>query len=474
MSAAELHTESLISDGTQAGEEPETEAVAEIESNEEIPSGELRTNQNTVDNARSQRLTMDEIEKLKKGSTSAGQDIITQLLESHTALDQKTAFSLAKYKLRKRKKYLRRFTVLPLDVSMLTTYMLDQKDPARIMELNDEMLGLIGCWANVHNGGHAFDPPGASASSYRGRWLVVDETGGLLVATMAERMGILYPDPDESCSKPTVADPEHSMSATNTTLTLLHANAQPNLSLLKYFNFDPSEPPSNHPLTTNLKTLSWLQLLCPSQDPIYNEPPANIPPAEFATWKSSRRTVHHRKRRRYERTRRVVDEARAGGFDGLVVATTTDPASVLRHAVPLLAGGAPVVVYAPSLGPLAALSDLYSTARRTAFLSFRREAGADAEPSVEDFPVDPSLLFSPTVQTSRVRAWQVLPGRTHPMMTSRGGAVGYIFHAIRGIRDVDRYVEAHGKVGKKRRKVQENNWDTQESNNNEMKAETVV
>ncbi|KAI5297771.1 sphingolipid homeostasis protein orm1, partial [Ascosphaera pollenicola] len=208
VSAAELHTESLMLDGGGAPDEVDDVAGAiagEGGENPSTPSAtitpvpanpEERNNRETLDNPSTQSMTVEEIEKLKSGMSQAGQAIINQLMESHSAIDKKTAFSLAKYKLRKRKKYLRRFSIEPLDVVNLTQWMLHQKDPARIMELNDEMLGLIGCWANVHNGGDAFGG-GPLDLGATGRWLVVDDTGGLVVAAMAERMGILYPETRE-------------------------------------------------------------------------------------------------------------------------------------------------------------------------------------------------------------------------------------------------------------------------------------
>ncbi|KAI5281010.1 tRNA (adenine(58)-N(1))-methyltransferase non-catalytic subunit trm6, partial [Ascosphaera aggregata] len=403
VSAAELHTESLMLDGGSAPDEID-EVAAEGETalkSTSSPIGtptsvdpEKRNNRETFDTPSTQSMTVDEIEKLKRGMSQAGQAIINQLMESHSAIDQKTAFSLAKYKLRKRKKYLKRFSVAPLDVANLTEWMLHQKDPSRIMELNNEMLGLIGCWANVHNGGDAFGRVANGISTslpHTGRWLVVDDTGGLLVAAMAERMGILHSETirqergsygetttttNAAAATPATA-PKRSficgMSATNTTLTLIHTNSQPNLSLLKYFNFDNTDPMETHPLHTNLKTLSWMQLLSPESDPLYaNEPPV-VPDETLASWKPNKRGMYHRKRRRWQRIRSVVDETRCGGFDGLVVASLLDPVSVLRNTVPLLAGSAHVVVYSPNVEPLTNLSDLYSSARRSAYLAMQQQ-----------------------------------------------------------------------------------------------------
>jgi hypothetical protein len=155
-----------------------------------------------------------------------------------------------------------------------------------------------------------------------------------------------------------------------------------------------------------------------------------------------------------------VDEGRAGNFDGLIVSTLLEPASVLKTMVPLLAGSAPVVVYSPTVESLVELTDMYSTARRTAFINKKRELesqssegeAVDLSSLHEEFVVDPTILLPPTLQTSRVRPWQVLPGRTHPLMTGRGGAEGYLFHGIR-VFPTTQNIQAAGNV-RKRRKVE--------------------
>ena len=50
-----------------------------------------------------------------------------------------------------------------------------------------------------------------------------------------------------------------------------------------------------------------------------------------------------------------------------------------------------------------------------------------------------------------MREWQVLPGRTHPLMTGRGGAEGYLFTGVR-VRPAEGRVEARGKFVRKREK----------------------
>ncbi|OJK04851.1 hypothetical protein ASPACDRAFT_20994 [Aspergillus aculeatus ATCC 16872] len=481
VSAAELHAEHLIAEGEGDGDDQEPSDEAST----------MRTNRDTIDDRSTQKLTIEEIEALKKESTGAGKEIIAKLLESHSAIDQKTAFSLAKYKLRKERKYMKRFTIIPLDVSYLTNYMLQDKEAARTLEMRDEALGLLGCWGNVHHGGSTSFDMETVLSNPNGRYLVVDDTGGLVVAAMAERMGILYPhdgdfddeqqDAHQKVPATAGAQAEHEeeaqpteggapsrrnrrpqMSAQGNTITLLHANKQPNISLLKYFGYEADDPSDSHPLYTNFKTVSFMQLLDPNADSIYAQEPTEIPAEELSTFKSSKRSAYHRKRGRWMRVRRTVDEARAGGFDGLVIATLMDPSSVLKYTIPLLAGSAPVAIYSPNIEPLTEVMDLYSTARKTAFINRRRELveqKATSDDSVdvkseleEEFPLDPTLLLAPTLETSRVRVWQVLPGRSHPLMSSRGGADGFIFHGIKVV-PTQEHIEAAGNPSRKKRKV---------------------
>ena len=484
--AAELYAdiieeESETSAGADDGKVVNAKDGVEYEVVAENGEVVMRTNRQTVDDPSSQIMSQDEIEALKREGTSSGKDLIAKILESHSALDQKTAFALAKYTLRKAKKYMRRFTVLPVDVPLLTHWIMTEKEPMKIMELREEMLALVVSWSNVHFGGSSavYTREDGTEQIGGGRWLIVDDTGGLLVAAMAETMGILYPQEvdersesvstlrqefehddtnfvdgaakDRSSGKPQAVSTNRlnatyrslAMSAQTNTLTVIHANAQPNLSLLKYFLFDSTDPSSTHPLNSHLKTLSWLQLLSPSDDAGYAEPEV-VPDDILKTYKSGKRGNYYRKRRRWERIKSVVDETRAGGYDGLVVASFMNPATIIHNAAHLLRGAAQVVVYSPNIEPLAELADCYSTVRRTAFLT------SPTEVPNEDFPLNPTLLLGPTIQTARCRKWQVLPGRTHPLMTGRGGAEGYIFTATR-VLPAEGKVEARGRF--KRRKA---------------------
>ncbi|KAJ5621095.1 hypothetical protein N7510_005079 [Penicillium lagena] len=450
VSAAELHAEALIADADVDGEG---------EGLEQEDGTPMRTNRETIDDSSTQRLTVQEIEELKKTATGAGREIVEKILQSHSALDQKTAFSLAKYTLRKRKKFIKRFTIFPMDVSLLTSYILEGRDAARTLELRDEHIGLLGCLANVHHGGNlAMDS--SPVPKPNSRYFVVDDTGGLVVAAMAERMGILYPR-DEDEGDEDEQQPTHNkrprqapMSASGNTITVVHSYSQPNLSLLKYFGYDTDKPDESHPLHTHLKSISWMQLIDPMADPIYGNEPPVVPASELESFKQSRRSAYFHKRNRWEKVKGVVDEARDGGFDGLIVSALMEPAGILKHLVPLLAGSGSVAVYSPTIEPLTQLMDMYSTARRTAFIHRKREIetqGCSDAALNEEFELDPTILLPPNLHTLRVRQWQVLPGRTHPLMSSRGGAEGYLFHGLR-VFPATQTIQAAGAF-RKRRKV---------------------
>lgn len=114
------------------------------------------------------------------------------------------------------------------------------------------------------------------------------------------------------------------------------------------------------------------------------------------------------------------------------------------------------MVYSPVIEPLVELADLYSISRKTAYITTYQNTNANGELTKEeeatmkeDFPLNPTLLLSVSIQTSKVRQWQVLPGRTHPKMTGRGGGEGYLFTGIKVIPAVGK-IEARGVWAKRK------------------------
>jgi tRNA (adenine58-N1)-methyltransferase non-catalytic subunit len=438
----------------------------------------VKTNRTTVDDPNSQRLTAEEILKLKhQHGEDAGKKIIETILSNHAELHKKTTFSLHKYTIRKRNKYLKRFTVEPVDIPGLLSHIIEEKDAAKILELKHETLALMLNLANVR---------------YGGRYLVVDDTSGFVTGAIAERLNILHPEQEEvdeeqeeemsneeeseeaqqnktnaeeQPSQQTTGLPDRDKKrrqpskptglATSNTITLIHPNEQPNLSLLKYFSYDVAghTTPINHPLTSHLKSLSYLQLLHPDLEPTL-APPKTLSDEALRALKGGKRSAYYKKWRRFERMRDMVNETREGGFDSLIVCSSMwrDLEGLLRVLVPLLRGSAEVVIFSPSREPLVQLAERYSSARRSEWV--QRSEAENTKKLEEDDELDPTLLLAPTIHTVAERRFQFLPGRTHPLMTSRGGAEGYIFHATR-------VLPAEGKVsgrgiflGRKKRKME--------------------
>ncbi|KAF3921475.1 hypothetical protein ABW21_db0207071 [Orbilia brochopaga] len=488
----------------------------ELEREQRAWEKEMKTNKDIRDDQTAQSMTWQEIERLKKsGGTGSGKEIIARLLQSHAYIDKKTAFSLAKYTKRKSNKYLKRIRVIPADVANLTNFFLAEKEPLKMLEMRDEAVGLLMSWADVRWGG---------------RYLVIDDTGGLVVAAVAERIGLLAGDDvrapkrvsnarkrkrhdeeeDEEEKEKEEIDEDEPWPATPTkrksgyeqtevpianTITVLHAQDQPNLSLLRPFNFDATNlvNTTTHPLSSHLLSLSFLQLLSPESDTTL-EKPAPIPDDTLRALKSAKRSTYHRKCRRQERLLNMIAATRRGGFDAAIIATTMELSGVINAVVPLLRGSGQLVLYSPSVEPLAEVADWCSTLCRSEFLRIKQESSGSSttenggavdpaekttsldpesiNPDIDEetlatlgalpklpvhtadahFPIDPTNLLAPTIHTSRVRRFQALPGRTHPLMTSRGGSEGYVLHATKVFPILEGKVEARGRFTSNRRK----------------------
>ena len=103
---------------------------------------------------------------------------------------------------------------------------------------------------------------------------------------------------------------------------------------------------------------------------------------------------YHRRSKAYK----IVEESRkilhAGEFDGLVIASQYQPESILEKLLPFIRGSRPVVVYHTAKEALLETS------------TWMRKS---------------SELLAPQLTESWLRKSQVLPGRTHPEMSTWGG-----------------------------------------------------
>ncbi|KAJ1967939.1 tRNA (adenine(58)-N(1))-methyltransferase non-catalytic subunit trm6 [Dispira parvispora] len=112
---------------------------------------------------------------------------------------------------------------------------------------------------------------------------------------------------------------------------------------------------------------------------------------------------HERRRKTYEKLLASQSLLAAGDFDALLIASQYDPVSILKELVPYVGGSRPIVVYSPSKEPLIMAAAYMKTS--------------------PDF-------INPQITESWMREYQVLPGRTHPLMVMSAGG-GFLLTAIR-------------------------------------------
>lgn len=203
-----------------------------------------------------------------------------------------------------------------------------------------------------------------------GRYLVVDGVSGLLVGSVLERLG-----------------------GDGTVVAINDAESPPAFDILPYFNL-PAQT-----VKPVLKVLNWAATE-PDYAPVFSTQDIHKP----AGTKSVKDKNRDRKRQaNFREVDRVRSDFFAGDFDAVLIACHYDPISILRRLKPHLGGSASVVVHSPYLQPLV-------------------EAHAKLRGDEE--------FINISVTEPWLRKYQVLPGRTHPEMTTSSTA-GFILHALR-------------------------------------------
>lgn len=98
---------------------------------------------------------------------------MNKLKESHATFDKKTAYSQAKYLQKKGKKFHKVFTPIKPTAYSVNEYFY-VKNPSKIRDIRMDTLSQLLSYSNVHSGC---------------KLLVVDDTQGMIVSALAERMG---------------------------------------------------------------------------------------------------------------------------------------------------------------------------------------------------------------------------------------------------------------------------------------------
>ncbi|RDB29668.1 tRNA (adenine(58)-N(1))-methyltransferase non-catalytic subunit TRM6 [Hypsizygus marmoreus] len=202
-----------------------------------------------------------------------------------------------------------------------------------------------------------------------GRYIAVDDASGLVVSGILERLG-----------------------GEGRLITICDTDSPPAYPVMANMNF-------RSQITSGvLASLNWATAE-EEYTPIL--PPSDVPTDQIRS---------ERQKSRLNKRKAVTDllsntreELFSGEFDGLIVASEYDSWSILEKLVPYVGGSGSIVVHSPHVQILA---DLQTQMRG-----------------------DPQYLC-PSVTESFLRRYQVLPGRTHPMMMTSGSG-GFVLHATK-------------------------------------------
>ncbi|KAG9007838.1 tRNA (adenine(58)-N(1))-methyltransferase non-catalytic subunit trm6 [Tulasnella sp. JGI-2019a] len=203
------------------------------------------------------------------------------------------------------------------------------------------------------------------------RVILVDETGGLIFSALMDRMG-----------------------GAGRILTITDADSPPNYFIADNLNLDPQV------MERMVSWLSWVEV-----DEEYV--PVAETEADRAMWNDRQKRKREDRQAKFDQLRERREELWAGEWDGLLVATEYDPFSVVEKITPYLAGSANIVVHSPYLQIL-----------------------ADAHQKMRPAP----QYLGPSITEAWLRQYQVLPGRTHPMMNTSGSG-GYLLTATKVYND---------------------------------------
>lgn len=342
------------------------EVVAEGDSEMEGTPQELLNINNSANNRdlinignEIQAMTSEQIEELKRQSVS-GEQIVAKMIESHGGFHKKTLQSQEKYLNRKKRKFAKYFTAEYLSAPFLLQWLLEKGDTQRVLDMSEETVAMLLNVANIRSDG---------------QYLCMDESGGLLIYFLLERM---FGGDNNSTAKGTIV--------------VLHENEHPNLDLLKFSNY------SEKFINQHVKTLSLLEFFEPPRAADIDASFKPIPKEEARQLKAGKKNAYHRRLKWYYNQHQIVQLSTQTQYDALIMATTLQ----LTKLVPLLGehvhGSRPVVCYSQFKETLLELTHtLYNDLR----------------------------FLAPSILETRMRPYQSVRGKLHPEMTMRGGG-GYL------------------------------------------------
>ncbi|KAH8120055.1 Gcd10p-domain-containing protein [Phellopilus nigrolimitatus] len=225
-----------------------------------------------------------------------------------------------------------------------------------------------------------------------GRYIVVDEASGLLVTAVLDRLG-----------------------GEGKLITICDVESPPAYPIMTHMNFDESM------VSSTLSSLNWATA---DEDYIPVLPPSE---PELGVYRSERQKLRLNKRKRA--TGNLFDTREdlfAGGFEGLVIASDYEPFSIVEKLCPYLIGSSSIVIHSP-----------------------HPQVVTEVQAKMRALPE----YLGPSVTEGWLRRYQVLPGRTHPTMSTDGSG-GYILHTIKVYDDPNASAIVKAQARRKKRKTE--------------------
>ncbi|CAD6199142.1 unnamed protein product [Caenorhabditis auriculariae] len=331
-----------------------------------------------VDEAR-QELTQENVLALKKNGTTTS-ELVAKLVEGNKAYNTRTVFSQSKYIKRKTQKHSDRALILRPTLRLISSSYYT-KDADRIANLRIDQLGMILQMAGIH---------------YNKNVVLFDQTLGLVTAAVVERLG-----------------------GKGKCVHIHRGSIAQSIPCFHSMSFDEKISSTFLPVRISC-LLAGKQLPYDTNRPNYKEGPEEkkskveedvemneVKPGTSEGGAPFYEVDEAALKRRQDR----LDSEKLGlelidrGADSLIIATrTVDPVSILEILYPKLRSGSTVVIYGPQLKPLI---DAY------------------------EWLVKKNAIHMQLVD-QMYRVQQVLPDRTHPMM-SQHVVGGFLLSAIKAI-----------------------------------------
>eukprot|EP01127_Copromyxa_protea_P022345 TRINITY_DN7972_c0_g1_i1.p1 TRINITY_DN7972_c0_g1~~TRINITY_DN7972_c0_g1_i1.p1 ORF type:complete len:345 (-),score=89.74 TRINITY_DN7972_c0_g1_i1:24-1058(-) len=289
---------------------------------------------------------------------STGAEIIQALIESSDTYESKTEYSKEKWLKKKQEKY---YTVVevtkPSGYTLCNCYF--KKHHKKINGLRPDSLANMLLKTNIN----------AMNKSV----FVIEETGGLLVGAVAERMG------------------------GNGVLINMCVKENPNIALANFFNLGED----NFSVICNLQ---YKELLSISKGESLIQPVENI---DLTTISDEKRrqilTLREQRTKKRIKKREELEAAVHDGVQALIIAITGDALPYVKALWPFLRPGMPFAIYSE-----------YTQTLIECHEALKRSEGA----------IDLDL------SESWFREYQVLPNRTHPLNGMSGGS-GYVLTGLK-------------------------------------------